>query len=373
MVDALYLDHNATTPLFPEVVARMTELLERTGNPSSLHSFGRAARCEIENARERVAALVKASPPDVIFTSGGTEANALALVGCGRDNRLISAVEHESVRQCALGASPLSVTGNGIIDLEALRERLERTHGSILVSVTLADGQSGIVQPVSSVAEIAHEYGALVHCDAVQAAGRMPIDVRELGADLVSLSAHKMGGPQGVGALVVARQGLDLHPLFRGGGQERGRRGGTENVAAIMGFGIAAELTIPYMITQEKVRDWRDDMERRLSMIRPDVTVFGKDAPRLANTSCFALSGGASGRTQVMGLDLADIAVSAGSACSSGKLEPPHALLAMGVPADLARCAIRVSFGWTNVEGDGDRFLRAWERLTCRQTTGSAR
>lgn len=371
MTDALYLDHNATTPLFPEVVARMREILEQTGNPSSLHSFGRAARREIENARERVAALVNASPPDVIFTSGGTEANALALVGCGCGNRLISAVEHESVRQCALDDIPLPVTKNGVIDLDAMRERLENSHGSVLVSVTFADGQTGIVQPVSSVVEIAHEYDALVHCDAVQAAGRMPVDVRELGADLVSLSAHKMGGPQGVGALVVARRGLDLHPLFRGGGQERGRRGGTENVAAIVGFGIAAELTIPYMFTQEKVRDWRDDMERRLLTIRPDVTVFGKDAPRLANTSCFAISGGVLGRTQVMGLDLAGIAVSAGSACSSGKLEPPHALLAMGVPADLARCAIRVSFGWTNGEGDTDRFLRAWEQLTCRQSTTS--
>lgn len=372
MADALYLDHNATTPLFPEVVARMTELLRQTGNPSSLHSFGRTARREIENARENVAALVNASPPDVIFTSGGTEANALAFVGCGCANRLISAIEHESVRQCALGDVPLSVKKNGMIDLDAMRERLENAHGSILVSVALADGQTGIVQPIASVVEIAHEYDALVHCDAVQAAGRMPVDVRELGVDLVSLSAHKMGGPQGVGALVVARRGLDLHPLFRGGGQERGRRGGTENVAAIAGFGIAAEMTIPYISTQEKVRGWRDDMERRLVMVRPDVTVFGKDTPRLANTSCFAISGGVLGRTQVMGLDLAGVAVSAGSACSSGKLEPPHALLAMGVPADLARCAIRVSFGWTNVEGDTDRFLRAWESLKCRSTMTSA-
>ena len=371
MADALYLDHNATTPLFPEVVARMAELLGRTGNPSSLHSFGRAARREIENARESVAALVNASPADVVFTSGGTEANALALAGCGCDNRLVSAVEHESVRQCAPDSMPLPVKEDGIIDLDALCERLKNTHGSVVVSVTLADGQTGIVQPIATLAEIAHRHGALVHCDAVQAAGRMPVDVCELGADLVSLSAHKMGGPQGVGALVVVRRGFDLYPLFRGGGQERGRRGGTENVAAIVGFGIAAEATMPYISTQERVRGWRDDLERRLVMVCPDVSVFGKDMPRLANTSCFAIPGMV-GRTQVMGLDLAGVAVSAGSACSSGKLEPPHALLAMGVPAGLAKCAIRVSFGWTNADGDTDRFLRAWEPLMRRRDAASA-
>ncbi len=371
MSGPLYLDHNATTPLYPEVIAEMTNVLARTGNASSLHQFGQKARSKVEDARDRVAALAGVHANDVVFTSGGTEANALALTGCGCPVRLVSAIEHESVRQFGQEGDFLSVHPSGVIDLDALEDTLKRVEGAVIVSVALADGQTGVIQPVAAVAECAHRYGALVHCDAVQAAGRMKISLRDLGVDLLSISAHKLGGPQGVGALVVAKAGLDLVPLFRGGGQERGRRGGTENVAAISGFGIAVERIIPYINSQIKVCAWRDELERRLMMVCSDVRVFGCEASRLPNTSCFAVLG-LEGRTQVMGLDLAGVAVSAGSACSSGKAEPPHALLAMGVSPEVARCAIRVSFGWTNNDQDVEFFVEKWTELMRRRKIISA-
>lgn len=371
MPEALYLDHNATTPLYPEVIAEMTDVLTKTGNASSLHRFGQAARRRVDDARDRVAALVNTRSENVVFTSGGSEANALGVLGSGCPCRLVSAMEHESVRQLAPDEPFLPVTPAGIIDLAALEERLQKAKHPAVVSIVLADGQIGIIQPVAEVAELAHRFGAMVHCDAVQAAGRMSVDVASLGVDLLSLSAHKMGGPQGVGALIVAKPGLDLIPLFRAGGQERGRRGGTENIAAISGFGIAVEKKISYIDSQVMMRTWRDDLERRLAMVCSELHVFGQHSSRLANTSCFAVPELA-GRTQVMGLDLAGVAVSAGSACSSGKAEPPHALLAMGIPPDLARCAIRVSFGWSNVDGDVERFVRAWEVLVQRRKVAPA-
>ncbi len=359
MGPAVYLDYNATVPIRPEVADAMAAALEVVGNPSSVHRFGRAARRLVEEAREKVAALVGARPAEVVLTSGGTEANNLALEGTGRARRLVSAIEHPSVLQAA-GAELLPVDGDGVLDLTALNRMLAADRRPALVSAMLANNETGVIEPVAEAARIAHACGAILHSDAVQAAGRIAVDVRELGVDLLTLSAHKIGGPQGCGAL-VARQGVPLAALLRGGGQERGRRAGTENLAAIVGFGVAAELAGDRG-DQPRLARLRDDLEARLRHRLPGLRVFGAGTPRLANTSCFAAPG-IDSATQVMSLDLAGVAVSAGSACSSGKVRASHVLRAMGVPAEEAGSAIRVSFGWRSEAGHVGRLVEAWSAL----------
>ncbi|WP_119462345.1 cysteine desulfurase family protein [Rhodospirillaceae bacterium SYSU D60014] len=358
---AVYLDYNATAPARPAVIAAMARALALCGNPSSVHQFGRTARRQVEEARERVAALVHARPEQVTFTSGGTEANNLALTGTGRDRLVLSAIEHDSVLRAAPEAEILPVSTDGIVDLAALAEGLGRDPRPALLSVMLANNETGVIQPVAEAAEIARAHGALLHCDAVQAAGKVPLDITALGVDLLSLSAHKLGGPQGIGALVVGDD-LALRPLLRGGGQERSRRAGTENVAAIVGFGVAAEEAAAELPAQGRIAQLRDRLERRVRETAPEARVFGAASPRLPNTSCFAWAGMPS-ETQVMALDLAGIAVSAGSACSSGKVRASHVLRAMGATVEEAGSAIRVSLGWRSTEVDIDRFIEAWSGL----------
>ncbi len=368
MTRTTYLDHNATTPLRPEAAAAMAEALATTGNPSSVHRFGRHARREIEAAREAVAALAGARPEGVIFTSGGTEANNLALAGTGRKRILVSAGEHDSILGAVPAAVRIPLTGEGLVEPAALDARLGESDAPALVSIMLANNETGAIQPVAELARVTRARGALIHCDAVQAGGKLPLDLAVLGVDMISLSAHKLGGPPGVGALVLAAD-RELAPSQRGGGQERGRRAGTENLPGIAGFGAAARAARAGLDKAAALAGLRDELERRLRQRAPEIQIFAAAAPRLANTCCFAAPGLAA-ETQVMALDLAGVAVSAGSACSSGKVAPSHVLAAMGAGAAAAE-AIRVSLGWTSEAGDIELFLEAWGALYSRTTAGA--
>lgn len=364
----IYLDHNATTPVCPEAVDAISAALMQSGNASSVHRYGRLVRRTIDDARESVARLVGTSAANVIFTSGGTEANNLALRGFGA-RALVSAVEHDSVLAARDDAAVISVDQNGVVDLDHLRSLLQGGESKPLVSVMFANNETGVLQPVSQVAALAHEYDALVHCDAIQAAGKAPLDLETLGVDMLTLSAHKIGGPQGVGALVV-RAGLDPEPLLRGGGQERRRRAGTENVPGVAGFGAAAVVASNALSSFGEIARLRDAMERRVLDAVPDAVVHGGEVARLANTSCIGLPD-VTGEMQVMTLDLAGVAVSAGSACSSGKVTPSHVLQAMGQDADSAKCAIRVSLGSTTMPEEIDRFVDVWTDMARRRPTES--
>ncbi len=363
MENAVYLDHNATTPVRPEAVDAAMAALALTGNPSSVHRYGRLARCIVEDAREKVAALATARPADVVFTSGGSEANSLAIRGNPGRRVLVSAVEHVSVLAAADRVEAIPVDVGGLIDLDALDRMLGADPNSALVSVMLVNNETGVIQPVAAVAEISRRHGALVHCDAVQAAGKVSIDMMASGVHMLTLSAHKMGGPSGCGALIASEDAAP-RPRIKGGGQERGRRAGTENLAGIAGFGAAADV-VSALPDVDRLGRLRDRLERTVLDGTPGAKVFGSRAPRVPNTSCLSMPGVAS-ETQVMALDLAGVAVSAGSACSSGKVTRSHVLDAMGVDDDEAAGAIRVSLGWTTTERDVERFVDAWRSLYAR-------
>jgi len=357
-----YLDYNATAPVKPEVVAAMAAALERTGNPSSVHGFGREARRQLERARAAVAALVGAAPGQVVFTSGGTEANNQVLCGA-RGPVVTSAVEHDSVLAAVPGAAQAAVDAEGRIDLAHLEGQLARTSPT-LVSVMLANNETGVIQPVGDVVGLARRHGARVHCDAVQAGGKLAIDLAALGVDFLALSAHKLGGPQGVGALVLGA-GVEPAALLRGGGQERRWRPGTENLPGIVGFGRACELAMADADWRRRTGTLRDELEARITAIAPGAQVLGGGAERLPNTSCLTMPG-VGNQTQLIEFDLAGIAVSTGSACSSGKVGPSHVLAAMAVDPAAAATAIRVSFGWASTADDVERFALVWSRLYAR-------
>ncbi len=359
-VASVYLDHNATSPLRPAAFEAMVEALRTGGNPSSVHRSGRAARARLEAARRQVATLVGALPAEVVFTSGGTEANNLALAGSGRQRVLVSAVEHDSVLKAVPQAEIVPVDRWGVVDLAALEQRLAASTEPALVSVMFANNETGVLQPIVEVGRIARAAGALCHCDAVQGVGKADVDVHGLGVDYLSISAHKLGGPTGIGALIV-RDGAPLTPDRRGGGQEGYRRAGTENVAGIAGFGAAAEAAADGL----DVNQWRDRLEAELLGIAPSARIFGAGAPRLGNTTCISMPG-VRAETQVMAFDLAGICVSSGAACSSGKVTPSAVLAAMGVAATEAETALRISLGWNTVSGDIERLIAAWRDLYVR-------
>ncbi len=366
-----YFDWNATAPVWPAVVAAMAEALTSGGNPSSVHRAGRTARRAIERARAAVAALVGAEQPDsVVFTSGATEANHLALRGVRGRRHLVSAIEHPSVLAAAEAAKIIPVLSSGVIDLDALEDLLAADPRPALVSLMVANNETGAIQPVAEAARLAHAHGALFHCDAVQAAGRLPLDIDRLGADLLSLSAHKIGGPSGVGALVVS-PAVAVAPLLVGGGQEKGRRAGTENLAGIVGFGVAARLSLECLGDMERVATLRNLVAARLQAVAPDAMIFAVDAPRLANTLSIAMPSVAAA-TQVMALDLAGVMISAGAACSSGKVRRSAVLDAMGVEAAVAETAIRISLGRDTTINDVDRLVDAWTSLYHRTRTSAA-
>jgi cysteine desulfurase len=355
----VYLDHNATSPLRPAAFDAMVDALKAGGNPSSVHRTGRAARARIDAARRQVAALVGALPAEIVFTSGGTEANNLALKGAGRRRVLVSAIEHDSVLK-AVPSAIVPVDRNGVVDLVALEQMLAVSQEPALVSVMFANNETGVLQPIAEVVRLARAAGALVHCDAVQGAGKAPLDMHGLGVDYLSLSAHKFGGPAGVGALIV-RTGAPFETDRRGGGQESNRRAGTENVAGIASFGAAAQAARDDL----DIASLRDRLEAELLKIAPHAKVYGAAAPRLGNTTCISMPG-VRAETQVMALDLAGVCVSAGAACSSGKVARSAVLTAMGIEPSEAETALRISCGWNTVSEDIDRLIAAWRDLYIR-------
>jgi cysteine desulfurase len=351
MSNGIYMDANATTPPCARAQAALEAALRVTGNPSSVHGFGRGARALVDRARAQVAQLIGAKPENVIFVAGGTEANNLALASRGERSLIVSGIEHESVLKPAqmAGARILRVQRNGQVDLEDLAAALREAGRPAFVSIMLANNETGVIQPVRAAADLVHAAGGLLHCDASQTPGRIALDMNELGADLLSMSAHKMGGALGAGALVV-RGDLAIHPLLIGGGQERYRRAGTENVPAIAAFGAAAEEARSG--GGARLAELRDRFETALTAF-DGITILGSGAPRLPNTSCVAVAGKAS-ETLVMALDLAGYAISAGSACSSGKVRQSPVAIAMGYGEDIARSVIRVSFGVWNSAAEID-------------------
>lgn len=427
----VYLDYNATAPVRPEVVQKMQEILAFPANASSAHRYGREAKKHLEQARKTIAGAISAFPAEIIFTASGTEANITALGGFAGRKLLVSAIEHSSVLSSLRGgkvteaiqrqedrtASPaarndvIPVLPSGVVDRDAL-ERMLADGKPTLVSVMLANNETGVIQPIREVAAICKTHGALLHCDAVQALGKIPLDFGLLGCDLMTISAHKCGGPVGAAALVV-KQNLPIAPLLTGGGQELGRRAGTENIAAIAGFAVAVErFDFSHM---KKLEGWLGEMENTIQFVSPlegaasakatagleharlseaerrregdahsglpmdhpppnppprgGRAIIGARAPRLPNTSCIIMPGVLS-EVQLMNFDLAGFAISAGSACSSGRIEPSHVLKAMGVEAALAQCAIRISGGWNTSQKDIQDFAAAWSSLSTRLSSG---
>jgi cysteine desulfurase len=363
----IYLDWNATAPLLPAAREAMLAALDAIGNPSSVHAEGRRARALVEQARDAVATLVGAAPADVVFTSGATEANNLVLAA-GWDTLYASPAEHDSVHAATLRTDArriaLSLDRDGVINADHMLADVLAGNaplGRALLSLQLANSETGVVQPVLDCARFASSHGVATHTDATQAAGRLAINWSELGVDFLTLSAHKLGGPKGVGALVV-RAGANLPALLVGGGQERRRRAGTENVAAIAGFGVAARAAMAGLADMPRIARLRDRLEQGIRAVTPTAIVVGSGAARLANTSCIALPGRAA-ETQVIRFDLAGFAVSAGSACTSGKVGASRTLAAIGLPGDLAASAIRISIGPTTSEADIAAFLVVWRDL----------
>jgi cysteine desulfurase len=383
MNERAYFDWNATAPLRPEARVAVVAALGLTGNASSVHAEGRAARSLVEKARLQVTELVGADPKGVTFTAGATEANMLALTpyleGVGRkeprERLIVSGIEHPSVlsggRFAAAEVEILPVTSEGLVDLDALRSALAQTERP-LVSVMLANNETGAIQPIRDIADIVHDANGLLHVDAVQGAGRIDCDIEALGADLMSVSSHKLGGPQGAGALVRRGEIHIAEPLIRGGGQERGLRAGTENAAAIAGFGAAcAAAAGARQADAVRMAALRDRFEAALLESTPNVVIFGRESERLPNTSLFAVPG-LKAETAIISFDLNGIAVSSGSACSSGKVQASHVLSAMGVAGDLARGAVRVSLGWDTTERDLEMLLNAWKRVVSSLLKGHA-
>jgi cysteine desulfurase len=360
LFNGAYLDHNATSPLRPEVRESMLELLGFPGNASSVHKAGKEARRRIEGARQILGKQLNTGPKDIfVFTSGATEANNMALRGAGVERVLVSAIEHPSVLQALPRPEIIPVLSSGLVDVAALDKLLEGNTRQTLISVMLVNNETGVIQPLDEIVKIARKRGALVHTDAVQAFGRMPVDITKLGVDLLTLSAHKLGGPQGVGCLVIANCAV-VAPLLYGGNQEKSLRAGTENLAGIAGFGKAVEIID--IKEYRKLGVLRDKLEAEFKQLAPALRIFGFDAPRVHNTSMFALPG-VSSESQLIALDLAGICVSNGSACSSGTVKPSHVLKAMGVPENIAGASLRVSLGWNTHPKDVDLFISKWSEM----------
>lgn len=363
--DVLLLDANATEPLRPEARAAAIEALDLPGNPSSVHAEGRAARRLLEGSRSAVAAAFGARAQDVVFTAGGTEANALAVRGLAAGRRLlVGATEHPAVLRAAPDATLLPVLADGTVDLAALEAALAGG-APALVCLMAANNETGVLHPIAEAAAICRRHGALLHVDAVQAAGRVPLALGE--ADSLAISGHKLGGPKGAGALLL-RPGLDLAPVFAGGGQERGRRGGTEPLPAIAGLAAAARTAAPEGAA--RLAALRDAIEAAIAAIAPEVRFPGRGAPRLPNTTSILLPG-VPAETQVIALDLAGVRVSAGAACSSGKVAASHVLAAMGFGAE-AGSAIRVSLPWNAPDDTAKRFVQAWSAMRSRLSRRAA-
>ena len=355
----IYLDYNATTPMRPEVIEAILPACEMPLNASSVHALGRKAKRLLEDAREVVADEFSCFANEVIFTASGSEANNMALRGFPDMPLLVSAVEHSSVKETGnrLGASIVRVDQNGLLDLDQLESQLKALGAPALVSVMAANNETGVKQSLRQIADIVHRYGGLFHTDAVQMVGKQTLDMGQIGADMMTISGHKMGGPIGVGALLL-RNDLPIRPLIYGGNQELGRRAGTESIKGVLGFAKALEVA--------RKDNWLDRMERSMTKLRerlkqhmPSVVIAGENAPRLPHVLNIMLQG-ISSETQLMHLDLAGICVSAGSACSSGRISPSHVLKAMGYSDAVAGCAIRISAGWNTTDEELEKFADVW-------------
>lgn len=363
MKNAVYLDYNATTPIRPEVISLMTEVMAEPGNASSVHSFGRKARKFIEDARQELAQVLDVGPQQIIFNSGATEGNATILKGFAGKRILVSASEHASVIESGVAVETIPITRDGVIDLAKFADQLRQGEAPALVSVMLVNNETGVIQPVAEIAKLAKAAGAIVHTDAVQALGRINFTREALGVDFITVSSHKLGGPQGVGALIMAPK-APLPKLLQGGGQERRQRAGTENVAGIAGFGRAIALaTASLNDYQQRYAALRDRVETHLNKSGNHVVIHGRDAGRVANTTSFSVNGTTS-ETLLMAFDLERIALSSGSACSSGTVKPSHVLLAMGVDDALARASLRLSLGWKTTAQDIEDFIAAWDKIS---------
>ncbi len=374
MKKRIYLDYNASAPLRPESLEAMRSVLSIHGaalNASSIHSFGREGRKIIDTARSKIASFTGAEPNQVTFNSGATEGNNTIIQYFCRKNPqrpiIVSSIEHSSILEAAPNLLHIDALPNGSIDIEALEHMLENNKDTQLVSVMMVNNETGAIQNVSQISKIAHKYGALFHCDAVQAAGRLPIDIKTLGIDFLTISSHKIGGPQGAGALITGFCG-EMPSLIYGGGQERGARSGTENVAAIAGFGAAAETSMLHMNEySKKMEEYRSKLEETLLSCCPDIIIHARESKRVANTVFFSLPGIASD-TLVMALDIEGVAVSGGSACSSGSTKPSHVLKSMmkensKYDSEILNSALRISMGWATQNSDIDYFLELWEKI----------
>lgn len=356
----IFADYNATTPLFAAAGDAMRAAESLPLNPSSIHRMGRRAQALLEQARREIAENLDANGYELIFTSGGTEANNMAIAGVDAAQVLVSSIEHSSVLKPAesRGAQLIPVTQQGAIDLAALEQLLKQANGKCLVSVMLANNETGIIQPLAEVTRLVYQHGGFVHCDASQAVGKIAFSVSDLNCDLVTLSAHKFGGPKGVGALLI-KKGMVVKPLIIGGGQQKRYRSGTENVAGIIGMGKAAAAAKPM---DKQVEILRDALEAEILAVCPNAAVIGKDSQRLPNTSAIAMPN-MMAETQVINFDLEGIMVSAGSACSSGKIEPSHVLQAMHISKEIAQKTVRFSFGPSFKVQEKDYIVECWTRV----------
>ena len=373
----IYLDYNATAPVRPAAKAAVLAALDHVGNASSIHQEGRKARGLMEAAREQVAKLINAQSKEITFTSGGTESNNLVLASdlgaLGKKQplaaTLLSATEHPSlIKAQELSPRPvelINVDENGILDLTHLEQLLQtwqqKSELPVLVSVMLVNNETGVIQPMQKIATLVHQYGGFIHADAIQALGKVEINFESMNVDMLSLSSHKIGGPQGAGVLVI-RLGMLVDSYVKGGGQELGLRAGTENIPAISGFGAAAQECANEFKYNSKYNEMRDSLELKINQISPDAVIFAQNVDRVSTTSCFAIAGLTAERA-LMSLDLAGIAISSGSACSSGKVSQSHVLKAMGIDDELALCALRLSFGWNTKPQDLDIFIEEYTKI----------
>jgi cysteine desulfurase len=355
-----YLDYNATAPMLPDAIKAITDIMQGAHNASAVHSYGRDGRMAVERARESVAALINATPSMIIFNSGATEGNNTVINHFKGERILASAIEHPAVLEASGNIEQIPVTADGLVDLSTL-EAMLKTGKTGLVSVMMVNNETGVIQPMAEISALAHKHGALLHCDAVQAAGRIEIDMPTLGIDFLTFSAHKIGGPQGVGALALGLCGI-TPTLLHGGGQEKSARAGTENVAGIAGFGAAAHHVKENM---SAYREKTAALQKTLETALESLPIHGQNAPRVTNTTLFSLPH-ASSETLLMALDLDGIAVSNGSACSSGRVEPSHVLKAMNLPTEHASGAIRISTGWDSSTQDIENFLKSWDKIASR-------
>tara|TARA_B100001750_G_scaffold248420_1_gene279307 strand:- start:2446 stop:3543 length:1098 start_codon:yes stop_codon:yes gene_type:complete len=363
----IYLDHNATTAIRPEVIQLMTSIMAETGNASSTHTAGRKASMHIERARGQIAQSVNTRPAQVIFTSCATESVNTILKTFKGERILAGATEHAAILECGQAELEIiPVTSDGVIDLEALDKMLTIAPAA-LVNIMMVNNETGVINPVKEAADIAHRHGSLIHVDAVQALGKIPVDFKESGADYMSFSAHKIGGPQGVGCFVFAAQ-KPVRPLLRGGKQEKHQRAGTVNVAGIAGMGLAAEIAVANMSRYQELEAWRNDMEARLSQSLENLYINGRRAERVGNVSSLTCRG-MTNTVQMMNLDLDKICVSGGSACSSGVAKPSHVLTAMGLNEEDALSTIRISLGWNSTQDDVNNFIDSYIKIAERLRT----